>query len=89
MASCPDGAGYCATLNLGGLNSWRLPSLEELQQAALSQPDIPDVGGKLWSRKSGDGSTENAWVVDLSQPGLWLELPKSDDDIGVRCVTDD
>ena len=85
---CPDGAGYCATLALNGKNDWRLPSLEELKDAAMSQPDIPDMDGKLWSRKSGQGSTSNAWVVDLGQPGLWLELPKDDDGIYVRCVSD-
>jgi len=85
---CPDGAGYCATLNLDGRTDWRLPSFNELKDAALSRPDIPDVDGKLWSRKSGQGSTSNAWVVDLGQPGIWLELDKEDSGIGVRCVSD-
>ena len=86
-SDCPEGDGYCATLSLDGRTNWRLPSLDELKNAALSQPEIPDVDGKLWSHKSGQGSTENAWVVDLGQPGLWLEIPKSDDAIGVRCVS--
>jgi len=85
---CPDGAGYCASLELGDRTSWRLPSFDELKDAALSDPNIPDVDAKLWSRDTGQGTSGNAWVVDLSRAGFWIELSKDDSGIWVRCVSD-
>ena len=86
-SDCPDGGGHCATLSFDDKSNWRLPSFEELKTAALSNPEIPDLDGKLWSRDSGQGSTANAWVVDLGQPGFWVELDKEDSGISVRCVS--
>ena len=86
--NCPEGSGHCATLELGGRDDWRLPSFEELKEAAKSDPNIPDVEGKLWTRDTGQGASSNAWVVDLSKAGVWVELGKDDDGIWVRCVSD-
>ncbi len=85
---CPNGDGHCATLTFDDKTNWRLPSFEELKAAAKSEPEIPDLDGKLWSRDSGQGSTANAWVVDLGRPGFWVELDKEDAGVGVRCVSD-
>ena len=87
-SDCPEGDGHCTTLELGGRSSWRLPSFNELKEAARSGPNIPDMDAKLWSRDTGQGAPGNAWVVDLSQAGFYVELDKEDDGIWVRCVSE-
>jgi hypothetical protein len=85
---CPDGVGYCAALDLGGRMDWRLPSFDELKEGAMSDPNIPDMDAKLWSRDTGSGTAGNAWVVNLNRAGFWVELNKDDAGISVRCVSD-
>jgi len=87
-SDCPEGDGYCATIGFAERNNWRLPSFDELKDAAKTDPNIPDVDAKLWSRETGQGAAGNAWVVNLSKAGIWLELDKEDDGIWIRCVSD-
>ena len=37
--------------------------------AAKTNPDIPDVGGKLWSRDTNPAAAGSAWTVDLDRAG--------------------
>ena len=85
----PDSEGYCDTITgLGDRTDWRLPTKRELMDAAQSEPQLPDLDGRLWTRDSADGATGNAWTVDFGRPGSAMSLGKDDDGIAVRCVSD-
>ena len=73
---------------LGGRSDWRLPSKRELMDAAKTNPDIPDVGGKLWSRDTNPAAAGSAWTVDLDRAGASMSLDKSDGGLWGRCVSD-
>ena len=89
-SDCPEEeTAYCAALGaLGGRSDWRLPSKRELMDAAKTNPDIPDVGGKLWSRDTNPAAAGSAWTVDLDRAGASMSLDKSDGGLWVRCVSD-
>jgi hypothetical protein len=90
-SDCPDpgSLGYCTIFDsMDGRSNWRIPSKEELKQASYEYPEFENVEGRLWSRDTGSGSTGNAWTVDLSRAGGWMEMTKDDEGNSVRCVSD-
>ena len=89
-SDCPDegSVGYCTIFDaMDGRTDWRIPSKEELKQASYEYPEFDNVEGRLWSRDTGSGSTSNAWTVDLSRAGAWMEMVKDDEGNSVRCVS--
>lgn len=89
-SDCPEEeTAYCAALgSLGGRDDWRLPSKRELMDAAKTSPDIPDVGGKLWSRDTNSAASGSAWTVDLDRAGASMSIDKADSGMWVRCVSE-
>ena len=82
---CPEpGDGYCGSQGV----SWRLPSIEEIKDAAKSNPDIDDVDGWLWSRDTSATIPGNALTADLSRAGSAFERDKGSTLAWVRCVSD-
>jgi hypothetical protein len=82
---CPDpGGGYCDSRG----EQWRLPSIEEIKEAAKSNPDIDDVDGWLWSRDTSATIPRNAMTADLSRAGSAFERDKGSTLAWVRCVSD-
>lgn len=59
---------YCAKLNYGGHNDWRLPNLDEL--TGLIGSDIPNDKRSLqWTSSSCDGA-DKVFAVDFTSGGL-------------------
>ena len=56
--------------------------------AAKTNPDVPDVEGKLWSRDTNSSAVGTAWTVDLDRAGATMSLDKADGGIWVRCVSE-
>ena len=84
---CDDEPGYCAGLSVGGISSWRLPSLDELQAAGHAGPPMDDLEGLLWSRDSSDAAEDMAYQIELDTPEAVLMAGKSQEGL-VRCVAD-
>jgi hypothetical protein len=76
---------HCADMSLDGMDSWRLPSIDELEELSLRAPPIPDTEGDLWSFNS-DSFDGMAWTANLGQEGMFFLLEK-DTLAAVRCVT--
>jgi len=87
---CPDEAeAYCATLDgTDGRNDWRLPSKEEIEDAANSRPPMEDTDTWIWSRDTDPNAPELAWKGNLGQPGASWGAGKEAARVFVRCVSD-
>jgi len=87
-AHCDEDEGYCPQLGtLGGVSGWRLPSYDELDEAAKAYPPMENAEGYLWSRDSDSVMEQMAWQLDLSIPGGHF-LAEKEADGWVRCVAD-
>jgi len=76
---------YCANLSEGSINSWTLPSLDDLEDMSLRNPPFTDLDGDLWSTDE-DPNSGLVWTVNLSQPGMTILLGK-DSTAYARCVS--
>ena len=84
-SDCPDpGDGYCA--NLG--DPWRLPTIDELKDAAKTYPEIEDGDGWLWSRDTSSFISENAMTGNLERAGVSMQSDKASTEEWVRCVSE-
>lgn len=86
---------YCADLNFGNISSWRLPSIDELEDISMRSPPFEDpmneldtegLDADLWSYNS-DAFDGLALTVNLAQAGFFIALEK-DTLAAVRCVAD-
>ena len=77
---------HCADLELGGISSWRLPSIDELEDLSLRSPPLENLDADLWSFNS-DTFDGMAWTVNLAQAGMFFTLEK-DSLAAARCVAD-
>ncbi len=84
---CDDQPGYCADLDTGGIGSWRLPSMDELQDAGFAEPPMEDLVGYLWSRDSSDAAESMAYQNELATPESVFMAGKDQEGL-VRCVAD-
>jgi len=87
--ACPEeGDGWCPTQSgVGGRTDWRLPTVDELMDASMSNPTMDDADGRLWSLTTASIDDDQAWTVDLSRGGAKLSMTK-DQQTQVRCVSD-
>jgi len=82
---CPESAGgYCSDMG----PQWRLPTIDEITDAAKTQPDIENVDGWLWSCDTDFTNSQNALTADLSRAGTKFQKPKASSQAWVRCVSD-
>lgn len=84
---------YCASLHLGGLSGWRLPSRIELLSLVDTGRTHPAINARyfpgtpftrFWTSTTAPGSTPNAWYVNFGDGALdfhSLDFPDN-----VRCV---
>jgi hypothetical protein len=87
-AHCAEEPGWCDSLaGLGGIARWRLPSIEELQVAAETEPPLTPLDGYLWSRDTCAQMEDMAWQIELDNPLLQSAAGK-DQDGWARCVAD-
>jgi hypothetical protein len=77
---------HCADLNLGGIDSWKLPSIDQLEDLSLRTPPMDDLDIDIWSYNS-DTFDGMALTVNLFQAGMFLALEK-DTLAGARCITE-
>ena len=71
----PDAMYYCRNLSIGDRKGWRLPTVEELASLVdMTQYDPPLPSGHpfnnvqandYWSSTTYEGSTDDAWYVDM------------------------
>ena len=69
-----EALGYCENLNLGERQSWRLPTIKELDSivdlsvcvSAINASFTDTQNAKYWSSTSADDSRSSAWVIDFS-----------------------
>lgn len=80
-----EDSNYCADLNLGGIDSWKLPSIDELEDLSLRSPPMEDLDIDIWSYNS-DAFEGMALTANLFQSGMFFALEK-DTLAGARCVT--
>ena len=63
-------ANYCANLNVGGHEDWRVPSLKELLTLVSydRQPALDEIfnepEGYLWSKSQSFGASRSAWALN-------------------------
>ena len=74
---------YCEDLDLAGY-SWRLPTINELENLAMAYPPFDDAEGDLWSISS-DAMDQMAWTANIDQPGMSVLLDKTAS-ASVRCI---
>ncbi|MGC6509072.1 MAG: DUF1566 domain-containing protein [Myxococcota bacterium] len=86
---------YCADLTFGSISTWRLPSIDELEELSMRSPPFENhtteqssegLDADLWSYNS-DTFDDMAWTVNFAQAGMFFTLEK-DTIAAVRCVTD-
>jgi hypothetical protein len=75
---------YCAQLTLGGIDTWRVPNIDELGDLSRRVVPFADPVGFLWTIDS-DSMDQLAWTADLSEAGMEALQDKSNP-IEVRCL---
>ncbi len=86
-AHCAEEPGYCAELELAGIDSWRLPSKAELEAAGTDASPLEPLDSFLWSRDSVAVAEDMAYQVELEAPEQDFMQGKTQDG-WVRCVAD-
>jgi hypothetical protein len=84
---CSDEPGYCDELELARIFDWRVPSVVELEAAAVGAPPLAPLDEALWSRDSVAAAEEMAYQVELDTPELTFTQGKAQDG-WLRCVAD-
>ncbi len=98
IATCADTSGdtaatYCSTLQLGGYNNWRLPTIDELMYIVDNSKTLPAIDntvfqnvnlGIYWTSSTKAGGENNAWIVHFGNgnDGPYIKI----DSAYVRCV---
>ena len=77
---------HCADLELGGLDTWRVPTIDELGELSRRDAPFEELIGYLWTIDS-DLVDDLAWTVDLSEAGMEVVQAKTNPNF-VRCVAD-
>lgn len=81
----PAADAHCRELRLGGLDSWRLPSKDEVPRfngvAGLEQTQ-----GYHWTRTPFEDDIGQVWIVDPSGEGPATTIPRERKPFRVRCV---
>lgn len=86
---------YCEGLGYMGNETWRLPSIKELQTLMVPGRDSPSIapifpltpGSPFWSSSNNMDDPTEAWIVDFGA-GTTGTMSKAESAY-IRCVTDD
>ena len=63
-----------------------MPNKAELISVAQGDPPWDDLDQRLWSLDTDANVPDNAWTVNLSDPGSTMGIPKDGTNLPVRCV---